>query len=341
MPQSPEKVLKELKAQKYAPVYFLHGEESYYIDLISNYIEKHVLSPSDQGFNQIILYGKETDMATILGQARRFPMMAERQVVIVKELQQMPDWSRSQAQQMLESYLSQPQPSTLLVLSYKHKSHNKNAKIYKALEQQAVVVEAKRLYENQVPAWIQQYLQKKGLQIEENALQLLVEAVGADLARLHTELEKIILNLSDGQSIRAETIEKYVGIHKDYNVFELQKALINKNMQKAHQIIRYWEANPKKQPLIPTLALLGTFFSKVLLAYHQKDRSEQNLARALRVSPYFVRDYKTMMQNYPLHRVIEGIHYLREADLQVKGIQAGGHTEGQILRELLSKIIFG
>ena len=340
MVKNAQQVLQELQAQKYVPVYFLHGDESFFLDQISNFIEKNALDDAQKGFNQTVLYGKDTHMATLLGQARRFPMMSERQVLIVKEFAQMSDLGNSHAQTLLMQYLEQPQNSTVLVLNHKHKFLNKNSKLYKALKKHAVVIESKKLYENQIPAWITNYLSEKGFKIEEKAKALLVESIGADLARLSSELDKLILNLSPNQKISEDLIEKYVGISKDYNVFEFQKALISKNLYKAQRIINYWTANPKKQALIPTLALLYNFFAKVLLAYAEQDRSDQSLSKALGVNAFFVKDYKLAMQHYSLAQIAHTITLLRKADLQVKGIEGAGLKDGDILSELATAIIF-
>ena len=340
MVKKANQVLQELQAKKFAPVYFLHGDEAFFLDQISDFIEKNALDDSQKGFNQTILYGKDTNMATLLGQARRFPMMSDRQVLIVKEFAQMPDLGKSNAQSMIIQYLEQPQPSTVLVLNHKYKLLNKNSKVYKALNKHAIVVESKKLYENQIPAWITEYISEKGFQIDEKARILLVESIGADLSRMSSELDKLILNLQANQKITEDLIEKYVGISKDYNVFEFQKALISKDLLKAKRIINYWTANPKKQALIPTLALLYNFFAKVLLAYAEKDRSDQSLSRALGVNAFFVRDYKIAMQNYSLMQIIQVIALLRKADLQAKGIEGVGLNDGDILSELATGIIF-
>ncbi|NJO01448.1 MAG: DNA polymerase III subunit delta [Bacteroidia bacterium] len=341
MTQSPDKVLKLLQDNKYAPVYFLHGDESYYLDLIADYIETHALSPGEKGFNQLVLYGKDTDMATILGQARRYPMMAARQVLIVKELTQMGDWNKNDSNRLLENYLEHPLSSTVLVLVHKHKTLSKNTKLYKALEKGAVVVESKRLYENQTADWIQHYLKQRNYSISEKANELMLEAIGPELSRLSGELDKLMLNLSPGSSITPDLVEKYIGISKDFNVFELQKALAYKKGDKCWQILHYWQANPKRQPLIPTLASLFNFYTKILVAYQQTDRSDQNLARVLKVHPYFLADYKQAMRNYSVSQLIEVIHYLRTADLQSKGIVASSSDESEILREFVFKVIAG
>ena len=339
MLKSPEDVMQDIKKKQYAPVYFLHGEESYYIDKITTLIEEGVLSPAERGFNQTMLYGRDINMGTIINQARRFPMMSEKQVVIIKEFQQLPDLAKEESSKMLESYIAQAQPSTLLVLAHKHKTLNKNTKLYKAIEKNAVVVETKKLYENQLPAWIQAYLKERKYTIEPKAVQLLAEAVGADLARMSGELDKLCLNVAADKPINEQLIEQYIGISKDYNVFELQNAIAQKDREKAYKILAYWEANPKKQPLMPTLSLLFGYFVKLLLASQEKDKSDANLAKVLKINPYIVKDYRAALQNYPMMQLLDAIGLLRIADLQAKGIEAGGDSEAEILRELIFKII--
>lgn len=339
MLSTPQNTLKDLKARKFASVYFLHGDESFYIDEISDFIEANALNPAEKGFNQILLYGKDTTTGEILNQARRFPMMAEKQVVIVKEFQQLADLGKDESNKHWENYLAKPQASTILVLSHKYKTLAKNTKLYKALDKTAVIIESKKLYENQVGTWINEQVQAKGLKIEPKAVLLLVEAIGADLGRLHTELEKLALNTIAEKPIDEKMIEQYIGISKDFNVFELQKAIATKNHFKALQIIQYWESNPKKQPLIPTLAMLFGFFTKLLLAYQEKDKSDANLARVMGVAPFLMKDYKPALQNFNLTNVVDAISLLRKADLQTKGIEAGGETEADILKEFVFRVI--
>ncbi|NJL14291.1 MAG: DNA polymerase III subunit delta [Microscillaceae bacterium] len=336
---SADKALQSLKKGDFAPVYFLHGEESYYIDTLTEYIEAHALSPAERGFNQILLYGAETDLGTVLAQARRFPMMAARQVVIVKEAQSLPDWRKSEAADILAHFLQNPPPTTVLVFAHKHKSLAKNTRVYKMLEKSAVVVESKKIYDYQVPDWIQQHLQAKGYRASPDALQLLAEATGPDLGKLHNELEKLLLNQPKSQPIEAETVEKNVGLSREFTVFEFQKALAARNAFKVEQIIRYWSENPKKHPLIPMLALLYNFFSRTLILYHQGRQSDTQLAQAMKVPPFALKDYRLMAQNYSLAQVVATIGHLREADLQLKGISSAGSTEANILRELSLKIL--
>lgn len=340
MPQTPENVLKDLKAKKYAPVYFLHGDESFYLDQISGFIEKNVLQEHEKGFNQIILYGKDVNLGTIVQNARRFPMMSEKQVVIVKEAQQMTDWNKAESKKILETYIKQPQPSTVLVFCHKHKSFNKNTTIYKLFDKQAIVVESKKIRENQVGAWIEKYFKQKGIQVNFKAVAMLAESIGADLGRLQTEIDKLLLNISDKtKPVDEHIIEEQVGISKSYNIFELQKALGTKNWYKTRQILQYWEANPKSQPLIPTIAMIFQYFCKLLVAHRVADKTDQNLAKVLKVSPYFVKDYKAALRQYSLGKVVRIIHYLREADLQSKGIAARNPSDAQILQELVFKIL--
>ena len=340
MAQTPEAVLKDLKAKKFAPIYFLHGDESFYLDKIADFIEKNALQEHEKGFNQIILYGKDTNLGTIVQNARRFPMMSERQVVIVKEAQQLSDWSKADSKKVLEAYIKQPQPSTVLVFAHKHKSFTKNTNIYKLLNKEATVVESKKIRENQVAPWIEDYFKQKGFQVNFKAVSMLTESIGADLGRLQTEIDKLLLNVSDqSKPVDEHLIEKHVGISKSYNIFELQKALGTKNWFKARQIMQYWEANPKSQPLIPTIAMIFTYFTKLLVAHRTPDKSDGNLAKILKVNPYFVKDYKGALRNYSFGKVVRIIHYLREADLQSKGISARNPSDAQILQELVFKIL--
>ena len=339
MVKNPEDVLKEIKKREFAPVYFLHGEESFYIDRITTLIEESVLTPAEQGFNQTMLYGRDVNMGTVITQARRYPMMSERQVVIIKEFQQMPDLIKEESSKLLENYVANAQPSTILLLAHKHKTLNKNSKLYKAIEKNATVVETKKLYDNQLPAWIQNYLKDQKYSIEPKAVQLLAEAVGADLARLSGELDKLCLNVSKETPINEQMIEQFVGISKDYNVFELQNAIAQRDRVKAYKILAYWEANPKKQPLIPTIAMLFGYFVKLLVATQEKDKSDQNLAKVLKINPYIVKDYKLALQNFNSPQLLDTIRLLRIADLQVKGIEAGGGEDSEILREFIFKIL--
>lgn len=338
MAATPESVLKDLKSGKYAPVYFLQGDEPFYIDQIAQYIEKNALAEQEKGFNQVVVYGKDSDVNTILTHARRFPMMAERQVVIVKEAQNIPDINREGGQKLMEAYVKNPLPSTILVLSYKYKTLDKRKTLSKSLEKFAVVVSTKKMYDNQVPDWVKKFVKEKGHTITEKAAHMLSEFIGNNLERLSGEIEKILLNFNEKSEITDELVQKYVGISKDYNAFELQKAIAVRDILKANRIVNYFSANPKDNPAIPVIALLFTFFSKLLLVHHAKDKSDRNLAGILRINPYFVKEYLAASRNYPITKVMDNISHIRQADLRAKGVEGGGYSDGELLKELVFRL---
>lgn len=339
MAATPESVLSDLKNKKYAPVYFLQGEETYYIDMIADYIEDHVLSDAEKGFNQTVLYGRDVAMNVVLTNARRFPMMSEKQVVIVKEAQNISDINKEAGQKLLTDYLQNPVPSTILVFCYKNKTLDKRKALGKTIEKQAVTVTTKKLYDNQVPAWVEQYIKSKGFSATPKAIQMLADSIGNDLERLANEVDKMLINFKEKVQIDESTVQRYVGISKDYNVFELQKALISKDVVKANKIVNYFEVNSKKNPIIPVIAILFSFYSKLLIAVHAKDKSERNLASLLKVSPYFVKDYMFALRNYSPVQVINNIHHIKEADLKSKGVDNISASDGQLLRELVFKLL--
>ncbi|MDN5203073.1 DNA polymerase III subunit delta [Fulvivirgaceae bacterium BMA10] len=339
MAQTPDSVLADLKNNKYAPIYFLQGDEPYYIDLISNYIEKNALEESEKGFNQMIMYGKDVDMNAVITNARRFPMMAQRQVVIVKEAQEIQDIGREAGVKQLEAYLNQPLPTTILVFCHKYKSIDGRKPISKLLDKQAILVNTKKLYDNQVPDWVAGYVREKGFGINTKSTHMIAEFVGNNLERITNEIDKMLINYNSGSAIDEAMVEKHIGVSKEYNVFELQKSLVERNVVKANKIVNYFEANPKSNPLIPIVAALFSFYSKLLLGHHAKDKSDKNLASVLKVNPYFVKEYKMALRNYSLQKVIENVHHLRKADMYSKGIQNNSAAEGQILKELIFKLL--
>jgi DNA polymerase III subunit delta len=339
MPSTAESVIKELKNGKYAPVYFLQGEEPYYIDLISDYIEKNCLQDTEKSFNQTILYGKDASVNIILQNAKRFPMMSERQVVIVKEAQEVSDFGKEKTDEFLTAYIQKPLPSTVLVFCYKYKTLDARKKLTKEIDKHCVLVNSKKLYDNELPAWINSYYSEKKYKITPKACNMLADYIGNNLSRIANETEKLLINIKAGEEINEDLIEKYVGISKEFNVFELQKALGKKDVYKANQIINYFESNPKNNPIIPIISLLFSFFSKLLLVHGADDKSESGLARVLGVNPYFAKDYSQAARVYSAQKVAEIIHDLRKADLMSKGIDNISATEGQILKELVFKIL--
>ncbi len=339
MANTPSAVLSDIKAGKYAPVYFLQGDESFYIDQIADYIEENAIEEAQKGFNQVIVYGKDIDVAGILNHAKRFPMMSDRQVVIVKEAHEIADLGKEDRQKMMLTYLQNPVPSTILVFCYKYKTLDKRKALGKNIEKLAVCVTSKKMYDNQLPDWVESYIKTKGCTIEVKAKQMLVDFLGNDLKKLSNEIDKILINFTGSITISPEHVQKYVGISKEYNVFELQNAIINKNVVKANKIVNYFEANPRKNPIIPVIAVLFGFFSKLLIGHHQKDKSDANLSSAMGVNKFFLKDYKNALRHYNLLKTIHSLGYLKEADLRSKGVGSGTMTEGDNLRELVFKIL--
>lgn len=338
MAQTADSVLKDLKANKYSPFYFLQGEEPYYIDLIAEYIENHAIKPEDKGFNQTVVYGKDTNIMNILNVARRFPVMAQRQVVIVKEAQEIADLGQEKARNMLQNYCLKPVPSTILVFCHKYKKLDGRSKLAQTIAKETVFIETKKLYDNQVPSWITHYFQEKNFKITDKAVIMLSEFIGNDLSRMANEIDKLLINFTEKVQINEELVSKYVGISKEYNTFELQDALSKKDIVKANKIINYFASNPKNNPIIPIIALLYSYFTKIMLVHNSADKSKQGIAKALGVNPFFVDDYIVASKNYPISKVIKIVSFLHEADLSSKGINAN-LEEGQILKELVFKVL--
>ena len=334
-----QQILNNLKAGQYAPIYFLQGEEPYYIDLISDEIEQNALDESAKGFNQIILYGKDVRMSDVLNNAKRFPMMSDRQVVIVKEAQSIIDFGKETGDKMLMLYLENPLPSTILVFCYKHKKLDGRKAMFKTFEKHAVLLTTKKLYDNQVPDWVRNYFVQKEFKITDKGVYMLAEFIGNNLERLSNEIDKMLINFKEKVEIDDHIIQKFVGISKEYNAFELQKAVVMREIVKANKIINYFESNPKNNPVIPIISILYAFFSKLMVVHGTSDKSDNNLASTLKVNRFFVRDYLTAARNYPVNKVVSVIHDLRHADLQSKGVGAANLPDGQILKELIFKIM--
>lgn len=329
-----DNIIKDIKNKKIAPIYFLMGEEAFFIDQISKVIEDEVLTDDEKGFNQNILYGNDVDLSAIVGMAKQFPMGAERQVIIVKEAQHL---SRSIDQ--LESYAEQPQPSTVLVFNFKGRTLDKRKKLYKVLQKNAVLFEAKKLYENQIPDWIETTARSMNLTIEPKAKFMITEFLGSDLGRVYSELQKLKIVVKNEQ-ITADVVEKNIGISKDYNNFELRNAIETKNAAKAFQIVKYFSQNPKDNPLVVTLSILFQTFSNIIVYHTLTDKSQNNVAKELGIHPFFVKDAATAANNYPLKKATRIISMLREADTKSKGIGATGNvSDGELLNELLVKIM--
>ena len=327
-------IVSDIKQGNIKPIYFLMGEEPYYIDKISEYIEKNVLSDEEKGFNQMVLYGRDVSIEDIVSNAKRFPMMSERQVVIVKEAQDL-----SRTIENLVSYVENPQPSTVLVICYKYKTLDKRKKLSKIIGKKGLLFESKKLYENQVGDWIRRMLSSREYQIEPKASLMLVEFLGTDLSKITNELEKLMIVLPKSTTITAVDIEENIGISKDFNNFELRKAVGEKRVVKANQIIKYFGQNPRSNPLVMTISLLNSFFTQILIYHGLKDKSKGNVAKALRINPFFVGDYQQAAKNYPMRKVSQIISLLRDADVKSKGVGAQNLPPEDILKELLFKMM--
>jgi DNA polymerase III subunit delta len=339
MDASAKKILADLKARKYAPVYVLQGEEPFYIDLIANFIESNALSEAERGFNQVILYGKDSPVNVILTNARRFPMMAERQVVIVREAQDIPDLQKESGSKLLLDYVTRPVPSTVLVLCHKHKTLDKRRELGKKIDQLTESATFKKVYDNQLPDFIQDYIKEKGFKLEDAAVRVLAEYVGTDLSRLANEIDKVLISSQKGETISSEKVMAQVGVSREYNIFELQKALIRKDTLLAAKIVNYFEGNTKKNPVIPIVAFLYSFFSKLLAASTAPDKSERGLVSLLKISPFAAKDYSSALQYYPTSKIVDNISLLKTSDLKLKGVNSGDITEGQILKELVFRLM--
>jgi len=309
--------------------------------LVGNYVEHKLLSDAEKGFNQTVLYGKDTDVMTVLNAAKRYPMMADYQVVLVKEAQEM-KWGKDDDDKKsinpLLNYLENPLPSTILVFCYKYGKFDKRKKTYKAIEKKGLVFESAPLYDSKIPGWIESFIADKGYKVNQQASLMLAEYLGNDLSKIANELEKLMLNVSPGQEITLELIHNNIGISKEYNVFELQAALGKKDVLKVNRIVNYFEANPKANPIVLVLGNLNNFFSKVLAYHYVKDKSQQNLARELSVNPYFVKDYEQAARSYDYGKTMRIISYLREYDLKSKGVDSTAE-DGALMRELMFKIL--
>ena len=327
------KIVNDIKAGNIKPIYFLMGEESYYIDKLSDYIEEKVLSEDEKGFNQTVLYGRDVTIEDIVSTAKRYPMMAERQVVIVKEAQDL-----SRTIDKIESYAENPMPTTVLVICYKYKTLDKRKKVTKLLAKNGIVYESKKLYENQVGDWIKRVLSGKKYSIEPKANAMLVEFLGTDLSKINNELEKLQIILPKGSTITPHHIEENIGFSKDFNVFELRKAIGDKNQLKAYTIADNFAQNPKDNPMVVTTSLVFSFFVQLLKYHGLKDKNPKTVAPILGVSPFFLKDYDVALRNYPMKKVSSIVETLRDIDAKSKGIGANSLSNHDLLKEMLVKI---
>ena len=328
-----DQILSAIHKKEFAPVYFLTGEEPYFIDMISDTIENEALDEADRAFNQIVLYGRDVDVETIANHARSFPMMGDRMVVIVKEAQDVKDLER------FEAYLDTIPETTLLVFVYKYKKFDKRKTLAKKIDKTGVWFESKKLYDSNIPGWIQNYLKADGYSITPKATQMLADFLGTDLHKIANELKKLTIALPKNKSIDDADVERNIGISKDYNVFELQNAIGSRDVLKANRIVSYFGDNGKDNPLLVTAITLYGYFTKLIKLHCAQDKSQGNLASVLGVNPFFVKDYLTAARNYPPQVCIRNISILREFDMKSKGYESGETSEKDLYREMIFKLM--
>ncbi len=328
-----ESIMSDLKAGKFAPVYLLQGDEPYYIDRISGYIEENVLTADEKVFNQTVVYGKDIDIRNLDALARRFPAMAKYQVVIVKEAQDM------KKIEDLAFYVQKPLASTILVLCHKYKKVDKRKKLSQLVEKGGVLFTSDKLYENKIPQWIDSYARQKGLQCDARCTRLLTEYLGTDLSKIANELDKLAISLPSGAAITPQAIEDNIGISKDYNNFELQNVISRGDVYKSARIVEHFAKNQKDNPLVLTITSLYGFFSKMLIYWQYKASDPSTKAAAMGCSPYFLRDYDEAARRMPLPKCLQAISLLRQYDLRSKGVDNASTDAGALLKELVFKLM--
>ena len=335
-----KQIENDIKNNSFSPIYLLMGEEEYYIDYLTKLIQKNSLKDHEKDFNLNIVYGKDTSIADIISISKQYPVMSEKKLVIVKEAQDLvkKDIDGNSLDDLI-SYVNSPLDSTILVLNFKHKSLDKRKAIYKAILKNGLVFESKKLYENQAQDWIISYLQSFGFTIDKKSSFLITELLGTDINKIANELDKLIVLKSKVKTINSDDVEKFIGISKDFNVFELRKAIGEKNLFKCMKIIDYFSKNPKSNPIVVIVSLIFDFFVKLFIYHSLFDKSDKSVASALKVNPYFVKDYSSAARNYSMKSISSKISILREFDLKSKGLGATNITNSDLLKELIFKLL--
>ena len=330
---SAEKIIADFKKGNFKPVYWLEGEEEFFIDKVVQFAEHNILNESEAGFNLSVFYGKDAEWADVVNACRRYPMFSDKQVVVLKEAQAM------RSIEKLEGYIDKPLSSTILVVAYKNKKVDGRTKLAKLLKDKGVVLTTKKLYDNELPEWTQQLIKTKGFTINNKALFLLIDHIGNDLSRLSNEIDKLALNLGERKNITEDDIENYVGVSKEFNVFELQQAIAYRDLYKAIRIIQYFEGNPKAGPIQLILPSLYNFFSKVLMVYGVPSRDEKTIAAAIGVHAFFVKDYLQAAQRYSAQGIEKIILLLHQYNLKSIGIDDAGTEDALLLKEMVVKMM--
>jgi DNA polymerase-3 subunit delta len=328
-----EGIMADLKAGNFVPVYYLMGDEPYYIDKIADYIAEHALQPEDRDFNQTVMFGSDVNAAQVADLARRYPMMAERQVVIVKEAQNIKQTDQ------LEKYFKQPMPSTILVMCHKNGTIDGRKREYvKAIKQAGVLFESKKMRDRDLLPFIERYLQSREVSIDPKSTQMIADAIGADLSRLTSELDKVVLSLpAESRRVTPQVVEDQIGVSKEFNAFELRDAIVNRNVYKANQIIKYFDENPKAGSIYAFLPMLFNFFQNLIIAFYSPNRtSQEGVAEWLELrSPWAAKDYMTGMRNFSAMKVMQIIDKIREIDAKSKGLDNPNTPPGELMKELI------
>jgi DNA polymerase III subunit delta len=327
-------VLKGIKNKVFHPIYLLHGEEDYFIDQISDALSRSVLTDDEKEFNQTVVYGRDIEITSLVAMAKRYPMMANHQVILVKEAQNLKNIDE------LTSYAEHPQPSTILILCHKHGKIDGRKKLATTLKKKNhLVFEAKTIFDNQVPGWIEEYIHSHGYQIGPESSMMLAENLGSDLSKISNEIQKLFISLPVGTRINQQHIEENIGINKDFNVFELQRALGEKDVLKANRIVFYFASDPRKYPVMMVIPMLYNYFMNLMTIHALPDKSQRNIATALSVHPFFAKEYMSAYKNYSYSKLFRIIGYLREYDMKSKGWENSGIEDGEIFKELIFKIL--
>ncbi|OQP61539.1 DNA polymerase III subunit delta [Niastella vici] len=330
---SAEKIISDWKKKLFKPVYWLEGEEDYFIDKIVHYAEHNILTESEAGFNLTVFYGRDADWTQVINACKRYPMFAERQVVLLKEAQHMRDIDK------LESYISQPLSSTIFVVAYKEKKVDGRTQLAKLLKTKAEVFTTKKMYDNALPDWTNELVKGKGYTISQKAVLLLVDHIGNDLSRIDNEVDKMLVNLGTRTNITEDDIEKYVGVSKEYNPFELQSAMAAKDLSKAMRIIQYFEANPKAAPIQLVLPTLYNLFSKTYMIFGQSSKDDKTIAANIGVNAWFVKDYLLVARNYGYNGVEKALLLLHHYNLRSVGVNDTGSSDASLLKEMVAKMV--
>lgn len=328
-----QEIIQQLQNKDYQPLYLLYGQEAFFIDKISDYIQKNVLTEAEKGFNQTVFYGRDVEIRAVIETCKRFPMMSERQVVIIKEAQDLKNLDA------LEDYANQPMPSTILVLAYKYKKPDGRKKVVKSIKKNGVVFESKPIYENQMQGWISNYIHQFKRQITPNATMLIGDFIGTNLTLASNEIDKLFLTIPEGDTIDEDSVSRVIGINKDYNNFELQKALGHRNYLKSMKIANYFSQNQKEHPLVATIAVLGRYYTNLMLMHFSPQAGKGDLARMLGVNPYFVEEFMIAKSKNNGQIIARNIELIREYDLKSKGVNSGAMPSGELLKELVFKLL--